>query len=46
VCLSLPTIVDLDGVERIIRLDLNDEEIVGLQKSAGVLKNIISELKI
>lgn len=46
VCLSLPTIVDLDGVERIIRLDLNEEEVVGLQKSAGVLKNIISQLKI
>lgn len=45
VCLSLPTIVDLDGVERIIRLDLSDEEVSGLQKSAAVLKNIISQLK-
>ncbi|MEW6178445.1 MAG: L-lactate dehydrogenase [Chloroflexota bacterium] len=46
VCLSLPTIVDLDGVERIIRLELNDKEIAALQNSAAILKNIIAQLKL
>ncbi len=44
VCLSLPTIVDRGGVEKVIRLDLNDVEIEGLRKSAGVLKANIREL--
>ncbi|MEN4013569.1 MAG: L-lactate dehydrogenase [Chloroflexota bacterium] len=46
VCLSLPSIVDLDGVERIVRLDLSADEIEGLRKSADVLKNTIAQLQI
>jgi L-lactate dehydrogenase len=46
VCLSLPSIVDLDGVERIIRLDLSADEIDGLRNSANVLKNTIAQLGI
>ena len=44
VCLSIPSVVDLDGVERVIRLDLNADEIEGLRKSADVLKETISQL--
>ncbi len=44
VCLSLPTIVDLDGAERVIRLDLSADEIEGLRKSASLLKSTIAQL--
>ena len=44
VCLSMPSVVDLGGVERIIHLDLSPDEIEGLQKSAGLLKQIIDQL--
>jgi len=40
----LPTIVDRGGVEKVIRLDLNEEEINGLRKSATVLKANIQQL--
>lgn len=46
VCLSLPSLVDRGGVERVIRLNLNDEEIAGLQRSSQVLHKIIQDLKI
>jgi L-lactate dehydrogenase len=45
VYLSLPSVVDVGGVERTIRLDLNDEEISGLRKSAAVLKETIANIK-
>ncbi len=38
VCLSLPTVVDRTGVARVLRLELSDEEVDGLQRSADVLK--------
>jgi len=44
VCLSVPTVLGLDGVERIIRLDLSTDEIEGLRKSADVLKTTIAQL--
>ncbi len=44
VYLSLPSIVDRGGLEHIIRLDLAEEEIKGLQNSAAVLKKITREL--
>lgn len=44
VCLSIPSVVDLGGVERVIHLDLSADEIEGLQKSAQILKATISEL--
>jgi L-lactate dehydrogenase len=37
---SLPTIVDRGGVERILRLKLDEDEITGLQKSARVLQDL------
>lgn len=44
VCLSLPSVIDLDGIERVIRLDLSPEEVEGLRKSASVLKGILNSL--
>jgi len=44
VYLSLPSIIDRGGLERFIRLQLADNEIEGLRKSANVLKDIIRTL--
>jgi L-lactate dehydrogenase len=46
VCLSLPTILHRGGVERILRLELNEKEIAGLQHSAEVLKKTIAQLQL
>jgi L-lactate dehydrogenase len=45
VYLSLPSVVDAGGIERTIRLDLNEGEIAGLQRSATVLKETIGTIK-
>jgi L-lactate dehydrogenase len=45
VYLSLPSIVDIGGVERNIRLNLNEDEITGLKKSANVLKETIATIQ-
>lgn len=44
--LSLPTVIDQGGVERILRLKLNDTEIEGLRRSAQVLKDLAGKLDI
>lgn len=44
VCLSLPSVIDRGGVERVLRLELSEKEIAGLQKSAAVLKDTIQKL--
>jgi L-lactate dehydrogenase len=44
VCLSLPSIVDRGGVERVLNLDLSQDEVAGLLKSAAVLKDTIKNL--
>jgi L-lactate dehydrogenase len=44
VCLSLPSIVDRGGVERVLRLDLDPVEIDGLRRSAQVLKETIRSI--
>lgn len=46
VCLSLPSVVDLGGIERIIQLDLSPDEIKGLQRSANLLRQSIEQLHI
>lgn len=45
VCLSLPSVVDHGGIERVIRLELSEEEIAGLRGSAQVLKQTLGELQ-
>jgi L-lactate dehydrogenase len=46
VCFSLPTVISQEGVEWVLRLDLNPEEIEHLRHSAQVLKKAIAELKL
>jgi len=41
VCFSLPTVIDRGGVESVLRLDLNPEEIGKLHHSAEVLQTTI-----
>lgn len=46
VCFSLPTVIDGGGVERVIQLELDQDEMSGLKKSAEVLKSTIHQLKL
>ncbi len=46
VCLSLPTVIDRSGIERVLRLELSVEEIAGLRHSADVLKGVIAGLEL
>jgi len=46
VCLSLPTIVSRNGVERVLHLELNPSEQAGLRHSAEVLKNTIRSMTV
>jgi L-lactate dehydrogenase len=41
---SLPTVIDRGGVERILRLKLNDEEAEGLRKSAQLLQDLARQM--
>lgn len=44
VCLSLPTVLSREGVERVLPLELSDAEVAGLRKSGEVLKATIAKL--
>jgi L-lactate dehydrogenase len=44
VCLSLPTVVDRSGVERVLRLELDPSETEALRRSADVLKATIAQV--
>jgi L-lactate dehydrogenase len=44
VCLSLPTVLDRTGVDRLLRPELSGEEVDGLRRSAEVLKSTIRQL--
>ena len=46
VCFSLPSVVDGGGVERVINLELQDDELAGLRQSAEVLKSTLHQLKL
>jgi len=46
VCLSVPTIVGVNGIEEILNVPFNDEEIQLLRKSGNTLKEIIKTLDI
>ncbi len=45
VCFSLPTIIDRGGVEKVLHLELDENELRGLRQSAQVLHQIIAGLK-
>jgi malate dehydrogenase len=44
--MGVPAVIGKNGVEKIIELELNDEEKASLQKSADSVKNAISNLNI
>jgi L-lactate dehydrogenase len=44
VFLSLPSVVDGGGVERVLRLKLNDQEVAGLRNSANVLHDLARKI--
>ena len=44
VCLSVPTIVGREGAKKVLEVNLSDEELMKLQKSAATLKEYISKL--
>jgi L-lactate dehydrogenase len=44
VCFSLPTVVDRGGIQRVLRLELNEAETGKLRHSAGVLQKTIAAL--
>ncbi len=46
VYLSLPAVIDRAGVEGVLRLDLDEGEIVGLRRSAEVLQSTIAQLEL
>ena len=46
ICLSLPTIVSREGVEKVLHLELDDRERKALQHSADVLKSNFATLNI
>ncbi|HWQ04926.1 MAG TPA: L-lactate dehydrogenase [Longilinea sp.] len=46
VCFSLPTVIDGGGVERVVQLELDNDELGGLKKSAEVLKSTLHQLKL
>lgn len=46
VCLSLPTVVNRGGVERVLRLELSPQEVEGLRQSARVLRETLAQLNL
>ncbi len=43
-CLAVPTIVSSDGAEKIVEIDLSDQELSDLKRSADKLKNLAREI--
>ena len=46
VYLSLPAVINARGVERVLRLNLDETEAAGLKHSAQVLKNLLSQISL
>lgn len=46
VSLSLPTVIDNDGIRNVLELDLNEEEKEAFIESANLMKDVISKLNI
>jgi L-lactate dehydrogenase len=45
VCLSLPTVLSRNGIERVLRLELSPGEARGVRKSADVLRSTMASLE-
>lgn len=46
VCVSVPSIVNFNGVDKVLDLPLEENEVLGLNKSANMLKELIEKLEI
>lgn len=46
VCFSLPTVIDRNGVDQVLHIQLNQDEEQKLRHSAGVLKETIAKLNL
>ncbi|HXY13737.1 MAG TPA: L-lactate dehydrogenase [Terriglobales bacterium] len=46
VCFSLPTVIDRGGVEQVLRLELDSQELGNLRRSAEILKQTIRSLNL
>jgi L-lactate dehydrogenase len=46
VCFSLPTVIDRGGVEQVLRLEMDTDEVEKLRQSAQVLRETISSLNL
>ena len=46
VTLSMPAIVGKDGIEKQVKIKLNEKEQEALKKSAGALKKVLADLDI
>ena len=46
IIMGVPAVIGKNGVEKIIELELNDEEKADLQKSADSVKNAISSVNL
>lgn len=44
VCLSLPCILDRSGIDAVLPIELNDEELAGLRHSAHVIRSALASL--
>jgi L-lactate dehydrogenase len=44
VCLSLPAVLNSRGVDRVLKIDLDEQETIGLRRSAEVLKSTIARI--
>jgi L-lactate dehydrogenase len=46
VCLSVPAVVDRTGVQSVLPVPMSDEEMAGLRRSAGTIREVIHKLGI
>lgn len=46
ICFGVPVVLGKVGVERIIQLDLNDEEVDAMRRSAGLIRGTMANLSI
>ncbi len=46
VCFSLPTVIDRGGIQRVLRLELDETETAKLRQSADILRKTIAALKL
>jgi L-lactate dehydrogenase len=44
VCLSVPTVITRQGIERVLHLPLSDEECAAFKRSGAVVRRVIEEL--